>query len=158
MTESVAEGASTIRFAASIMTPSVRPTFYGVFLHYLHNLHCFLIAPDRCLSVKTPLLRCKSATCGIVEGRRYMGIFPLFPLFPLFFDGTERHYNRKNLFVKVQGSWFGLYARLLRFARIAGIAVLFDSAYQEDWLQIQVVNVHFLHFDAIEDIIAQMFL
>ena len=35
-----------------------------------------------------------------------MGVFPLFPLFPLFFDGTERHYNRNNLFVKVRGSRF----------------------------------------------------
>ena len=127
------------------------------FLHYLHYLHCFLIVLVRCLSVKTPLFKCEVYFAGIVEGKRYMGVFPLFPLIPLFFDGTERHYNRKNSFVKVRGSWFVPDAQLLRYARFARIAVFFDSAYQEDWLQIQVVNVHFLHFDAIEDIIAQMF-
>ena len=55
------------------------------FLHYLHYLHCFLIVLVRCLSVKTPLFKCEVYFAGIVEGKRYMGVFPLFPLFPLFF-------------------------------------------------------------------------
>ena len=73
---------------------------------FLHYLRCFLIAPDGCLSVKTPLLRCKSATCSIVEGRRNIGVFPLFPLFPLFFDSAGWLIKCKNSFVKVRGSRF----------------------------------------------------
>ncbi len=68
------------------------------FLHYLHDLHCFLIVPDACLSVKTPLLMCEVYFAGIVDRRRDMEVFPLFPLFPLFFDGAKSQYDRKNHF------------------------------------------------------------
>ena len=45
----------------------------------------------------------------------------------------------------------------VRFARFARIAVFFDGAYRDDWLQFEVFNVRFLQVDANEDIIALMF-
>ena len=34
---------------------------YGGFLHFLHYLHCFLIALDGCFSVKTPFVKVRFA-------------------------------------------------------------------------------------------------
>ena len=79
-----------------------RPVRIG-FLHYLHNLHCFLIVQGGCLSVKTHLLRCGGVYLSVCQGafsRFYKDVF----------FGETRAFS-------------------LPFARFARIAVFFDSAY-----------------------------
>ena len=96
--------------------------------HGLHYLHFFLIVPDACLSVKTPLLMCEVYFAGIVDRRRYMGVFTLFTVFTLFFDSAGWLFECKNSFVKVRGLLCG-YSRRQEihggFSTISAISAVF---------------------------------
>ena len=53
------------------------PGIYGEFFHFFHYFRCFLIAPDGCLSVKTPFVKVRAVDFVLYDGTlaRFSQIF-----------------------------------------------------------------------------------